>query len=187
MVGEGATERWQLRGIGSGCSNWASAMFGEVTTVTDADECGRRCARAEGCVGFGYQHGSSPDWRLGRNVSGGCALWKGPCVEEANPYWDDYEMVAGGPALPSAPPAVPSAAEPRKAMDLEPGVAAGGGRVVQTSIDIENLDLETLRQHHGLYKSFVLTLKRELARKMGVGPDDVDLDLAEGHASGVLR
>lgn len=161
------TGKWMMRSIGSGCTNWASAMLQEMTVEPDPHACGRRCAQTEGCVGFGYQHGGSPEWHLGRKQSGGCALWKTPCVDMENPYWDDYEMTELATSFPSTTSAI---------MTEEDKLAT---QVSMGSIRMDNLDLRKLRGSHEVYKHFVLTLKRELAAKMGVRPRDVQLDFKD--------
>jgi hypothetical protein len=163
----------RLREIETGCLNWADVHDGEVSNEKSVADCGKRCAETEGCVGFGYQHGASPNFELGRPEAGTCALWKGPCSDEDNPYWDDYEMAA------TTRTTVTTIATTEK-----PAPVKNVTTVSMGSLTIDNIDLKTLRNDHEVYKRFYLTLQQQLAAKLGVEPDAVNLDFDDSSSSG---
>lgn len=88
----------------SGCSNWKEIKFGGNSTGADLvmetpQQCGERCYRTQGCVGFNFfdividticATGVGPE--TGSDKPGSCSLWNGTCTAESNQCWTNYEM-----------------------------------------------------------------------------------------------
>lgn len=81
---------WQITGPRMGCSNWASIQMGNGSIEDSAGACGLKCESTPGCQGFGFQPGVCSGEE--RAAQGACYLWKGPCQQEKNPCWDNYQQ-----------------------------------------------------------------------------------------------
>lgn len=161
----GASELFELRAPGTGCSNCPDNQIGEVSYEWEPAFCAMRCKETEGCIGFGWQQHACLDPTKGTAIAGTCMLWKGQCQSFPNFCWDDYAMVG---AEMSAPPGqTPSPALP--------SVPAPPVRL--PNISLEGVDMQKLESNPALRNAILAQIRMDLAAGMGVPEDMIDVNL----------